>query len=179
MSYHSNVVIPQTPKNIVWLDDDHTTLGIFTHTAFYIYKFVAATGWTPVSTHPFQFSAVGRDSRGRIWAVDNGPLAAGRIHLLMGQNTPTTISIVPTTSTFNFTGTPLPVELSVDTYDSFGVRLENNVTLNTVGTSLVILNTSSEYVSSYTVATNSQTSTLVQAMVIGPGTTGLQANIAL
>ena len=179
LAYHSAVVIPQTPKNIVWLSDDHTVLGIFTHTIFYIYRFVPPTGWTQTASYPFQFGAVGRDSRNRIWAVDNGPLSGGRIHLLQGQNTPTTISVVPSTSTFNFSGSPIPVELSVDTFDSAGSRLVNNVTLTTVGTSLVLLTTSSQSVTSITVATNALSSTIVQARVVGPGTTGLTANITI
>jgi hypothetical protein len=67
----------------------------------------------------------------------------------------------------------------VDTFDSAGTRLANDVTLTTVGTSLVLLTTSSQSVTSITVATNTLASTIVQAMVVGPGTTGLTANITI
>jgi hypothetical protein len=180
LTFHSSLTIPQTPKNIVWLSNDHTVMGVFTHNAFYMYIFDNATiGWRLMSTYPYQMGAVGRDSQGRIWGHDTGPVSGGRLHLLLGSNTPVTISVVPTTSTYNYSGTPLPVTLNVDSYDSYGNRTANNITLTTVGGSMILLDASSQSVTSYTTSTNTLTSTLVQGLIIGAGTTGLEANLAL
>jgi hypothetical protein len=180
ITYHSSFVIPQTPKNIVWLSNDRTLMGVFTYSYFYIYTFDSTTtGWRQLASYPYQFGAVGRDSQGRIWATDNGPQGQGRIHLLLGQNVPTSITVVPTTSTYNYAGSPLPVTLNVDSFDAYGNRLASNITLTTVGSSLVLVNNSGQNVSSYTTTTNTLASTQVQAFVVGPGTTGLEANLAI
>jgi hypothetical protein len=178
--YHSSLVIPQTPKNIVWLDDNHLTLGVFTYGAFYIYMFNDISGWTQTSSYPYTFTAVGRDSLNRIWAYDSGPLNSGRLHLLQGNSTPASISIVPSTSTFNYLGSNIPVELSVDSFDAYGIRQANNITLTAIGTSLVLLSTGDQrQVATLTTLTNTLTSVIVQALVIGPGTTGLEANVLI
>ena len=178
--FHSSLVVPQTPKNIVWLDDNHLTLGVFTYGAFYIYMFNDVSGWTQTSSYPYTFTAVGRDSLNRIWAYDSGPLSSGRLHLLQGNSTPASISIVPSTSTFNYSGSNLPVQLSVDSFDSNGNRQINNVTLTAIGTSLVLLSTGDQQqVTTLTTLTNTSTSVIVQALVVGPGTTGLEANVLI
>jgi hypothetical protein len=180
LTFHSSLVIPQTPKNIVWLADDHTVMGVFTHSYFYIYIFDSTTtGWRLLSSYNNQFGAVGRDRQGRIWAQDAGPQNGGRLHLLYGINAPTTISVVPTTSTYNYSGTPLPVTLNVDSFDAYGVRLASNITLTSIGSSMVLVNASGQSVTSYTTATNTLTSTQVQGIIVGAGTTGLEANLAL
>jgi len=180
LTIHSSLVIPQTPKNIVWLADDHTVMGVFTHSYFYIYIFDSTTtGWRLLSSYNNQFGAVGRDRQGRIWAQDAGPQNGGRLHLLYGINAPTTISVVPTTSTYNYSGTPLPVTLNVDSFDAYGVRLASNITLTSIGSSMVLVNASGQSVTSYTTATNTLTSTQVQGIIVGAGTTGLEANLAL
>jgi hypothetical protein len=180
LTIHSSLIIPQTPKNIVWLSNDHTVMGVFTHSYFFIYIFDSTTtGWRLLSTYPYQMGAVGRDSQGRIWGIDSGPLGGGRLHLLYGINAPASISVVPTTSTYNYSGNPLPVTLNVDSLDINGNRLASNVTLTAVGNSMVLLNASGQSVISYTTATNTLTSTLVQGLIVGAGTTGIEANIAL
>jgi len=176
--YHSSVVIPVTPKNIVWLNDGHTSMGVFANGNFYTYNFVNTTGWTLTSTYPYTITAAGRDSQNRVWAYDAGQLGYGRLHLLQGNSTPGTISVVPNTSTFNYSGTTIPIELSVDSFDINGIRQANYVTLTTVGTSMVLLNTGNQ-VTSLTTLTSTASSVIVQAAIIGSGTTGLEANVLI
>ena len=76
---HSQVIIPWTPKNIIWLSDDKLLLGVFGHNFFNIYTFQQATGWSCTASLPFRFESVGRDGMGRIWAVDPGPFYYGRL----------------------------------------------------------------------------------------------------
>lgn len=178
--YHSSVVIPITPKNILWLNDSHTSMGVFATGNFYIYNFNDTTGWTLITTYPYTFTAAGRDANNRIWAYDAGPLGFGRLHLLQGNSTPAKISIVPNTSTFNYSGSTIPIELSVDSFDINGLRQENYVTLTAVGTSMVLLNTGDQtQVKSVTTLTSTLTSVIVQAAIVGPGTTGLEANVLI
>jgi len=178
--YHSSVAIPFTPKNIVWLNDSHTSMGVFTNNNFYTYNFIDTTGWTLANAYPYVITAAGRDSLGRIWAYDAGPLGYGRLHLLQGNNTPGKISVVPNTSTFNYSGTTIPIQLSVDSLDINGVRQANYVTLTSVGTSMVLLNIGNQQqVTSVTTLTNTLTSVIVQAAIVGPGTTGLEANVLI
>jgi len=177
--YHSSVAIPFTPKNIVWLNDTHTSMGVFTNNNFYTYNFANA-GWTLSSAYPYVITAAGRDSQNRIWAYDAGPLGYGRLHLLQGNNTPATISVVPNTSTFNYSGSTIPIQLSVDSLDINGIRQANSVNLTAVGTSMVLLNTGNQQqVTSLTTITSTLTSVIVQAAIIGPGTTGLEANVLI
>jgi len=181
LAYHSSVAIPSTPKNIVWLNDNRTLLGVFAYSAFYIYNFTSAAGWTLINTQPYQFNAVGRDSLGRIWGQDTGPLGGGRIHILLSDTTsmPATISVVPAAPMFNYTGTNQLTSLAVDAYNSYSTRIALNVTLTVVGTSLRILDGAGTQCTTYTTATSTSTSTIVQAMIVGPGSSSLRATIAL
>ena len=177
--YHSSVAIPFTPKNIVWLNDSHTSMGVFTNNNFYIYNF-DDYGWEQTTAYPYLITAAGRDSKNRVWAYDAGPLGYGRLHLLQGNSTPGTISIVPNTSTFNYSGSIIPIQLSVDSFDINGVRQANYVSLTTVGTSMVLLNTGDQQqVTSLTTLTSTASSVVVQAAIVGSGTTGLEANVLI
>jgi hypothetical protein len=180
LTYHSSVAIPATPKNIVWLNDNRTTMGVFGHTAFWIYSFTAA-GWSLIKTEPYSFSAVGRDSLGRVWGMDSGPLGGGRAHLILSDTTsvPATISLVPSQQIFNYTGTNQLFTFALDAYNSGGSRIAVNVTLAITGNSLRILDSSSTQVISYTTATSTSTSTVVNAAIIAGGPSSIATTIAL
>ena len=178
LTYHSSVTIPTTPKNIVWLNDARTLLGVFGHSAFWIYNFTSA-GWTLTQTQPYQFSAVGRDSQGRIWGVDAGPLGGGRIHLITTDIVPATISLVPSSSVFNYTGTNQLFTFALDALSSTGTRIAVNVTLTVTGNSLRILDGASNQYVSYTTATSTSTSVIVNAAIIAAGPSSIATTIAL
>ena len=178
LTYHSSVTIPTTPKNIVWLNDARTLLGVFGHSAFWIYNFTSA-GWTLTRTENYQFSAVGRDSQGRIWGVDTGPLGGGRIHLITADAVPATISLVPSASVFNYTGTNQLFTFALDTLTSTGTRMSTNVTLTVTGNSLRILDDASNQYTSYTTATSTSTSTIVNAAIIAAGPSSIATTINL
>lgn len=136
LTYHSRMTIPATPKNIVWLSDDRTVLGVFTHTAFYIYTFTEANGWTQTANLPFQFSAVGRDNLGRIWAVDPGPNQWGRVHLIT-LTVPVTIVVTPDATTYTYSGTPINANVAVRALDANGNRISTSVKLVIDGGSML------------------------------------------
>lgn len=173
LTYHSSVVIPQTPKNIVWLNDDRTLMGVFGHTAFYIYSF--SSGWNLTATFPYQFNAVGRDSLGRIWAQDNGPFNYGRVHLLSGS-VPTTVSVVPAQSTYTYAGTTINSTIALNAYDATGARMVANVTLTAGSTALKFVSGGNQ-VSTITVATSASADTTVNIAVIGAGSTSITTSV--
>lgn len=176
--YHSSVVIPLTPKNIVWLNDARTTLGVFTHTTFYVYTFdvTGVNGWVLTSTLPYQFNAVGRDSMNRIWAVDVGPNQAGRVHLIT-TSVPATVSVTTASSSYNYAGSTISSTAIVNAYDVNGNRLAVSVTLTVSGTSLVLVNASSVQVTTLTVTTSASADTTVNIAIIAAGNSNIITSV--
>lgn len=177
LTFHSNVVIPATPKNIVWLNDARTSLGIITHNFFYVYSF-SSNAWSQTASLNYQFNAVGRDSLGRVWAVDNGPLNAGRLHLLSGS-VPTSISVVPAANSYNYSGNTISTTYSVDAYDYLGLRTVANVTLTVNGASVRFVNQSNVQVSTITVTTSASATTTVNAAIVSAGTSSITTTVTI
>jgi hypothetical protein len=177
LTYHSSFAVPATPKNIVWLNDARTLMGIFTHSNFYIYSFNSAvTGWNQTAAFGYQFNAVGRDSLGRIWAQETGTLDYGRIHLLSGP-VPATVTAVPASGSYNYSGTNINTTFTVNAYDATSTRIVANVTLTATGSALRFLNNSVQ-VTSITVTTSASADTTVNAVVISAGATTVSTTIA-
>jgi hypothetical protein len=169
LTYHSSIVVPSTPKNICWLNDDRTLLAVVAHSFTYIYYFNSTTGFQLTTSFPYQYNAIGRDNLGRVWAHDTGPIGYGRIHLLSGV--PAAINVVSSATTYNYAGTAIPTTFAVDAYDLTGSRMTATVNLSVVGNSLKFTTTSGSttYLSSLTVVTNSSTSTVVYGTVVSNG----------
>jgi hypothetical protein len=176
LTYHSSVTIPLTPKNFIWLNDSETSLGVVTGTNFYIYNFSPANGWVLTSTDPYRFDAVGRDSLGRVWAVDGGPLQFGRVHLL-APSLPTTTTVTMAQTSYNYTGTAIPTTANVSTYDLSGARIVSDLTLTVQGNSMKLVNSSNVEVSSLTVTTSASADTVANLRIISGGTSQLVASV--
>jgi hypothetical protein len=176
LTYHSSVIIPETPKNIVWLDDTLTTFGVFAWNNFYIYSFNQTSGWVLTNTLPFRFDAVGRDGLGRIWAVDSGPLTYGRLHLITPA-IPATVSVVLADNSYNYNGVDIDTTATVNAYNISGGRITTDVTLTVEGTSLKLINSSDEEVSRLVVTTSSSADTVVDVRIVGAGTSNILASI--
>ena len=175
--YHSSVIIPLTPKNIVWLNDARTTLGVFTHNYFYVYTFdpTGVAGWTLTSTLPYQFNAVGRDSYNRIWALDVGPNQMGRVHLIT-PSVPATVSVVTESSSYNYSGSTISSTATVNAYDVNGNRLAVSVTLTISGTSLVLVSGGNQ-VTTLTVTTSTSADTTVNIAIIAAGSSNIITSV--
>ena len=165
---HSQVIIPYTPKNIIWLSDDKLLLGVFGYNFFNIYTFYESTGWTQTASLPYRFDAVGRDSMGRIWAVDPGPFWYGRLHLI-SASLPTTLAINLVASDYNYTGTNIITTATVNAFDTYGMRIACNVDLAIEGTSMRFVNTLSQQVTSLTTTTSETQDTNVSVVIVGSG----------
>jgi hypothetical protein len=169
LTFHSNLVIPQTPKNICWLNDNRTLLSVICHNATYVYTWNTSTGWTNTASFPYQYNAIGRDNLGRVWAQDSGFTSYGRLHLLSGV--PATVSVISTASTYNYAGTAIPTSFLVDAFDLTGTRMTATINLSVVGNSLKLTTSSGSttYFNSLTVVTSVSTSTIVYGTVISNG----------
>lgn len=175
LTYHSNVVIPTTPQNIVWLDDFRTLLGVIAQNNFYIYSFSAANGWVLTANLPYRYDAVGRDASGRIWAVDAGPALYGRLHIITPA-VPTTVSVVTASSVYNYQSTPINSTATVNAYDASGNRIVANVTLRCEGSSIRIVVGGVE-LTEYTVTTSASADTTINIRVIAAGQTNIVASV--
>ena len=176
LTYHSKIEIGQTPKNICWLNDARTLLSIICHNATYIYYFNSSTGFQLTATFPYQFSAIGRDALGKVWAHDIGT-GFGRLHLLTGV--PATVSVTSANSTYNYAGTTIPTTFSVDAYDLTGSRMTATVVLSVVGTSLQLSALGSVFTSSITTTTNTLASTTVFGNVISNGYSSITTTLTI
>lgn len=169
LTFHSIIVIPSTAKNIVYLNDARTILGVFSHFNFYIYVF-KSTGWLLSSTLPYQMQAVGRDNYGRIWGQDVGPLGMARLHLI-SLTTPLSVVVTPDATTFQYTGIPISSNIQVNAYDTSGSRMTTSVKLVINGGSMTFTNNNLATV----VTTNTSSNTTVPIYVIGAGPSSIIA----
>jgi len=179
-TFHSAATIPSTPKNICWLNDARTLMAIIAHNFTYIYSFNSAvTGWNLTASFNYQFNSIGRDSLGRIWAVDQGPLGYGRVHLLSGSM-PSTVNVTPAATSYNYSGTTISTTYTIDTYDITGARVAANVTLTSTGSSIVFY-TSNILVttSAITVTTSASATTTVNAAVVSAGVSTITTTVTL
>lgn len=136
LTYHSHFVARATPRNIVWLNDAKTLLGVFHYNMFDIYSFAPATGWVLTQTINERFWSVGRDRTDRIWAVSSSTNSNfGDLHLITPQ-LPVTINIVPELETYNYQGSTINSYFTVEAINAAGSRVAANVTLVIDGSTL-------------------------------------------
>jgi hypothetical protein len=170
LTYYGKIEVPATPKNIVWLSDDRTILGIFCHANFYVYTFSYASGWTQTGNFPFQFNAVGRDNTGRIWAQDTGP-GWGRLHLLT-LNVPVSIVVTSDATSYNFAGTTVSANITVNAYNYDGSRIATSVKLVIDGGAMTFAGSNL----TKTVTTSASGDTVVPVTITGGGVSNIIAS---
>ena len=173
LTYHSSLVVPLTPKNIVWLNDERTTVGIITHSNFYVYSFNGTT-WTQTVLLPYQMSAVGRDNTGRIWATDVGPLGQGRLHLI-SPTTPVSITVTPASTNYSYAGAPITSSVAVNAYNNSGARIAVAVKLVISGASMTFANSNL----TITVTTSASADTTVPIYITNGGVSNIIASAAI
>jgi len=173
LTYSGKIEVPATPKNIVWLSDDRTILGIFCHANFYVYTFTSGAGWTQTGNFPFQFNAVGRDSTGRIWAQDTG-LGWGRIHLLT-LNVPISIVVTSDAASYNYAGTTVTANVTVNAYNYTGSRISTSVKLVIDGGAMTFAGNNL----TRTITTSASADTIVPVTITGGGVANIIASAAL
>ena len=176
LTYHSKVIIPASPKNNIWLNTEHTLMGVFGHSNFWVYSFNATTGWVLTSNQPYRVEAAGVDGQGRIWLVDGGTYGYGRIHLVTPA-VPASVSVVLAQSGLNYQGSDIDTTAAVNAYDVAGNRIAAAVTLVIEGSSLRIINGSSQAVTELTVTTSTSADTTVNIRITGAGTSNIITSV--
>lgn len=127
--YHSQFTTASTPRNIVWLNDSKTLLGVFLFNSFKIYNFIPAEGWVEAQTINQQFWAVGRDRIDRIWGAANASNSNFTDLHLITPALPVTIRIVPENTTYNYQGVTINTFVQVEAINVQGNRIEADITL--------------------------------------------------
>ena len=173
LTFVSKIEVPATPKNIAWLNDERTIVGVITHSAMYVYTFSAGSGWTQTGYFPFQFNAVGRDNLGRVWAQDTGP-GYGRIHLIT-LNVPVNIVITSDAQTYYYAGSVNTANLTVNAYTYTGARIATQVKLVIDGGSMTFAGNNL----ALTVTTSASADTVVPVTITGGGVANIIASAKL
>jgi hypothetical protein len=174
LTYHSSIIIPSTPKNIIWFNDSRTQLGVFSDNNFYTYSFTQGAGWTLTGTLPYRFSSVGIDGLGRIWALATGAAGYAEIHMLT-VNVPVTITVTAPQSSYNFTGTNISTSITVNAYDPSGARIAVVLKLVVDGGSMTFSGSNL----TTTVTTSASANTVVPVTITGAGISNVIASVVL
>lgn len=175
LTYHSKITIPETPKNVVFLNDSKTLLGVIGATAFYVYAWDNVNGWTLTSTIAEAFTSVGRDSTDRIWATSvNSADEYGDLHIL-SSSIPIRITIAAASSTYNYTGSNINSTINVSAYNIDGERLATNVDLTIEGNTM----TFSGGALTTTVTTSASGETSVPIIITAAGFSEILTSVSL
>lgn len=174
LTYHSKVIIPKTPRNMLFLNDANTLMGVLCKDVFYIYKWDNTNGWVKTGSIPGTFVAVGRDSTDRIWAYAASNEQWGEIHII-NPTTPIKVTITPASATYNHTGTTITSTVDVSAYDINGARVATSVALTIEGTTM----TFGDDTKSATVTTSANAETSQAIKITGAGLSDIVANISL
>lgn len=174
LNYHSHVIIPSSPKNIIWLNTEKTLLGVIANTQFYTFSFNPSGGWVLTATLPYQFMGVGRDSANRVWAVAPGQNGWGEIHLIT-VNVPVSIIVTAPQISYNFTGAVINTNLTVNAYDTTGERIATSVKLVIDGGAMAFAGANL----TTTVSTSASANTLVPVSITGGGVSNVIASVVL
>ena len=174
LTFHSSVTVPYTLRNIVWLNDSRTQLGVITERAFIIYSFTTAEGWVNTSTVPYQFWAVGRDSTDRIWGLTYNATGYADVHVIT-NSIPLRITITPASSTYNYAGSNINSTVNVSAYNLNNERVAVSVELSISGSTM----TFSGGALTTTVSTSAGGETSVPIVITGAGQSDIVANVQL
>lgn len=174
LTYHSKVVIPKTPRNMLFLNDANTLMGVLCKDVFYIYNWDNTNGWVKTGTIPGTFLAVGRDSTDRIWGYASSNDKWGEIHII-NPTTPIKVTITPASATYNHTGTTITSTVDVSAYDVSGARVATSVALTIEGSTM----TFGDDTTSATVTTSANAETSQAIKITGAGLSDIVANISL
>jgi hypothetical protein len=178
LTYHSSLFLPTTPKNIIWLNEEHTVMGVFLANNFMVFKFdiIDGSGWTLTANLPYIFNSVGRDSLGRIWATDNMLHPFGRLHILT-PSIPASVLVNFDQPSYKYQGTDINTTVNVSAFDLQGNRISATVTLTIQGTSLKFINDDEEEVSELVVETLPSGDLEINAVIKSAGTSNIISSV--
>ena len=174
LTFHSEVEVPKTIRNAVFLNDARTILGVICYDVFYTYAWNNTTGWVRTGTIPGRFHAVGRDSTDRIWGIEGNNGNWMDVHVFT-PNTPISITVTPASSTYNYTGTTISSTVDISAFDINGDRIATDINLTIDGSTM----TFGDDTTSTTVTTSSSGETSQAIKITGAGLSDIVANVSL
>ena len=177
LTYHSKMVVPTTPRTMIWLNDSHTLMGVWFKENFRIYTFNTATGWVETSTIQKRVYNVGRDSLDRIWYT-NTSSTFGDTYLethMLTPSLPVTITIASENADYTYAGVNINTFVNVSAYNASGARIATSVKLVIEGSSM----TFSDSTTTKIVTTSASTDLQVNTIVTGAGFTNIAASITI
>jgi len=172
LTHHSHEIATHTIKNVIWLNDSRTLLGVFHQSNFAIYNFDSVNGWTESGRIPYGVGSVGRDSTDRIFAFVNEGDTYGTVHQIT-PTVPINVTITPAQSSYNYTGTNINSTIAVSAYGIDGTRIATTVNLSISGSTLTFTGGAT----TATVTTSTSADVNVDIVVTGAGLSDILANI--
>jgi hypothetical protein len=177
LTYHSNVTWPSTPKNVVFLNDAQTLMGMFFQNTFKLYAWNNSTGWQETVTVNKMVTACGRDADGRIWYVQSSDIYSAsqpELHILT-PSLPVSITIDPEFSSYDYAGTPINSYINVSAYNASGTRIAASVKIVINGGSM----TFSDSTTVKTITTSTSAETQQNIIITGAGFSNITASVEI
>ena len=177
LTYHSKLDFGQVARNMIWLNDSRTMMGVWFKTSFKIYVWNDAAGWGETSSITNVVTAVGRDSLDRIWyCQEDGEVGSNypELHLLT-PTLPVTVTIAPENATYSYAGSNINTFVNVSAINASGARIATSVKLVIEGSSM----TFSDGTTTKTVTTLTTGDLQVDTIITGAGYTNVTASIEI
>ena len=174
LTYHSSFTVASTIRNVIWLNDERTILGVFTGTAFYIYAFNTGSGWELTTTIPKPVLEIGRDSSDRIWYITQSIRGTSYpdLHMLT-PSLPVTLDIQTEDISLVYSGTDIATYVEVKALNATGTLIATDVKLVIESSSM----TFSDDTKIKTVTTLTTGPLSVPTKLIAAGFTNISASI--
>jgi hypothetical protein len=135
LTFHSKEVIPKGIRNITWLNDARTLLGIHQTGGYLIYKMDGTNGWQKATTITTELHCVGRDSADRIFALEANGSGNFKLHAIT-PTLPVSVSITPAAASYNYTGSIINSTIAVSAFGADGARIAATVGLTISGSTM-------------------------------------------
>ena len=177
LTYHSKITWPSTPKNVVFLNDAQTLMGMFFQNTFKVYAWNNSTGWQETVSINKMITACGRDADGRIWYVQSSDIYSAdrpELHILT-PSLPVSITITPEFGSYDYAGTPINSYINVSAYSASGTRIAADVKLVINGGSMTF--SDSTTVKTITTLTNAEKQQNI--IITGAGFSNITASVEI
>lgn len=177
LTYHSKITFSDDARNIVWLNDDRTLVGVFFKSNFKIYSFSDASGWAETTSIAHKVTACGRDADDRIWYVHADP-DIGQSYpalYLLTPTLPVSVTIAPANASYTYSGSNISTSIDVSALNSSGTRIAASVKLVIEGSSM----TFTDGTTTKTVTTLTSGELNVGTTITGSGYTNVTASIVV
>lgn len=177
LTYHSKLVLSEPARNLIWLNDDRTLMGLFFKTTFKMYAWNDVSGWVETTVIGDAVHAIGRDSLDRIWyTTKTNAMSANYADInLLSPTLPVTVDITPELSSYAYGGSDITSYINVSALNASGARIATNVRLVIEGSSMTFTDGST----TKTVTTLTTGDLQVGTVVTGAGYTNVTASIEL